>query len=194
MSTTIPLPPALSPPLPPLRGSEDALYEIVDGQRVELPPMSIYAARIASLLGRKLGDFSEAQGLGETVVEGLFRLPLPKDRNRRPDVAFVSYKSWPKSRPMPESDNAWDVVPDLAVEVVSPTDLAEDLMGKVEEYFRAGVSLVWVVYPRLRLVQVYESLVRTRGLTRADELAGDPVLPGFRLPLATLFPEGSAAP
>lgn len=167
----------------------DALYEIVHGQRVELPPMSAYASRIASRLGGKLNEFAEAHALGEAVVETLFRLSLPDDYNRRPDVALVSYQRWPKDRPLPEDDNAWDVVPDLAVEVVSPTDRAEDLLEKVDEYFRAGVRLVWVLYPRRRLVHVYESLTQIRGLTRTDELDGGTVLPGFRLPLATLFQE-----
>ena len=97
----------------------------------------------------------------------------------------------PRTDPCPSSDNAWDVAPDLAVEVVSPTDLAEELMDKVAEYFQAGVRLVWVVYPRLRLIHVYESLTQVRGLTAADELDGGAVLPGFRTPVAALFPEAA---
>jgi len=78
---------------------------------------------------------------------------------------------------------------DLAVEVVSPTDRAEDVMEKVLEYFQAGVELVWIIYPRLQLVYVYESLIKVRGLTAADTLDGGNVLPGFRTPVAALFPE-----
>ncbi len=174
----------------PVNG-DDSLYEIVRGQRVELPPMSAYASRIASRLGGKLNEFAEAHSMGEAVVETLFRLPFPEDCNRRPDVALVTAERWPRDRPMPEDDNAWDVVPDLAVEVISPTDRAEDLLEKVEEYFRAGVRLVWVIYPRRRLVYVYQSLTQIQGLTRAEELDGGTVLPGFRLPLAALFQEES---
>jgi Uma2 family endonuclease len=191
MSTAAVLNPVLAS-VPSIR-DDDALYEIINGQRVELPPMSAYAGIVASRLHGKLTEFASANPVGEPVIEVLFRLPLNGDRNRRPDVAFVSYKRWPKGRPVPIDDNAWDVVPDLAIEVVSPNDLAEDLLEKVQEYFRAGVEMVWVVYPRLRLIQVYESLSRIRGLTRTDELDGGPVLPGFRLPLATLFPEEPAA-
>ncbi len=170
---------------------DEALYEIINGQRVELPPMSVYATRLASRLVTKLNEFAGARALGEAVGETLFRLPLPDDRNRRPDVALVSYERWPKDRLVSEDDNAWDVVPDLAVEVISPTDRAEDLLEKVDEYFRAGVRLVWVIYPRRRLVHVYESLTQIHGRTRTDELDGGAVLPGFRLPLATLFQEES---
>jgi Uma2 family endonuclease len=177
--------------------ADDELYEIIDGQRVGLPPMGIRAAWIASLLVQHLGPFRRAQNLGRTVGEGLFRLPLPIDRNRRPDVAFVAYDRWAKGRPLPESDNAWDVLPNLAVEVISPTDLAEDVQEKVAEYLRAGVTLVWVVYPRTSQVHVYESPSSIRVLSRTDELDGGEVLPGFRLPLTELFlesaPNGPAA-
>ncbi len=101
----------------------------------------------------------------------------------------MSLERWPKDRPIPGEGNAWDVVPDLAVEVVSPNDNAEELLIKADEYFRAGVRMVWIVYPRQRLVFVYESLTQVRGLTRADVLDGGAVLPGFRLPLQELFPE-----
>jgi Uma2 family endonuclease len=187
-------------PVPPpanLSIADDELYEIIDGQRVGLPPMGIQAAWIASLLDQHLGYFGRTQNLGRTVCEGLFRLPLPVDRNRRPDVAFVAYDRWAKSRPLPESDNAWDVLPNLAVEVISPTDLAEDVQVKVAEYLQAGVTLQWVVYPRTGKVHVYESPSRIRVLSRTDELDGSTVLPGFRLPLTELFlesaPNGPAA-
>src|SRR4029077_15446941 len=130
-----------------------------------------------------------AQNLGHTVCHALFRLPLPIDRQRRPAVAFVAYDRWAKGRRLSESDNAWDVLPNLAVEVISPTDLAEDVQEKVAEYFRAGVTLVWVVYPRTCQAHVYESLWSIRVLSRTDELNGNAVITGFRLPLTELFLE-----
>ncbi len=81
---------------------------------------------------------------------------------------------------MSPTDNAWDVVPDLAVEVTSPTDFAEDQLQKVAEYFQAGVRLVWVVYPDQRCIHVYEAWNRIRVVTEADTLDGGVVLPGFR--------------
>ena len=173
---------------PPANGDE-VLYEIIDGRWVELPPMSFFAARIASRLVGWLIAFSRTKALGEAVMETLFHLPLPLDRNRRPDVAFVSLQRLRQAGTQPKDDNAWNVVPNLAVEVVSPNELAEDLLEKIEEYFQAGVQMVWVVYPRRQIIQVYESLTHIRGLTRTDELDGGTVLPGFRLPLATLFEE-----
>src|SRR5207253_5803662 len=115
---------------------DELLYEIIDGQRVEIPPMSAYATLIAFQLTSYLNEFARVRNLGRAVTEILIHLPLPEDRNRRPDGIFVSYQRWPKGQPIPEDDNAWSVVPDLVIEVVSPTDLAEDLLAKVEEYFR----------------------------------------------------------
>ena len=194
MNSTAVLDPVLATP-PPLHDDESP-YEIIDGKRVELPPMSIYAAVIATELSRKLGNHGEAQGLGRAVTDGLFRLPLARDRNRnrQPDVAFVSYARWPRERPLPLTVNAWDVVPDLAIEVISPTDGFEEVLGKVAEYFEAGASQVWLLSPALRMVQVYESLTRIHGLTAADELDGGAVLPGFRTPVAALFPEAAPSP
>ncbi len=189
MNSTAVLEPVLATP-PPLRDDETP-YEIIDGARVELPPMSIYAVVTATELSRKLGNHGEAQNLGRAVTDGLFRLPLARDRNRnrQPDVAFLTYARWPKERPLSLVVNAWDVVPDLAVEIVSPTDRVEELFEKIAEYFEAGVSLVWVLFPNLQMVQVYESLTRVHGLTAADELDGGAVLPGFRTSVAGLFPE-----
>lgn len=168
---------------------EDDSYEIVNGQRIEGAPMSAYSGKIASRLVRKLGSVADDQQLGEVVGEVLFRFPLPQDsgRNRKPDVAFVSSQRWPPDRPQPIGDNAWDVVPDLAVEVISPTDPFEDVMDKVIEYFQAGVRLVWVVLPKHRRVLVYDAADRLRQLTISDALDGGDVLPGFRLPLDRLF-------
>lgn len=168
-------------------------YEVINGVKVELPPMSTDSQVLASRLVRHLSNHGVDHDLGEAVTETLFRLPLPIDRNRRPDVAFVPYSRWAKNRPFPAT-NAWDVLPELCVEVVSPSDMADELMDKVREYFQAGVRLVWVFYPRHHLVQVYESLTTVRGLGRADTLNGGPVLPGFQLPLTELFPEPPTPP
>jgi Uma2 family endonuclease len=161
-------------------------YEIIDGVRVEMPPMSAQSNGLAALLAYYLTHHGLAGNVGLAYPEMLFKLPLPVDRNRRPDVAFVPFTRWPKTRPFPTT-NAWDVLPDLAVEVVSPSDLAEDDREKVREYFRAGVRLVWVIYPRLQIVDVYESAKLVRVLERDEELEGGVVLPGFRLPLRELF-------
>ncbi|CEF48429.1 unnamed protein product [uncultured bacterium] len=175
--------------LPEPLETDEALYEVVKGQRVETPPMSIRASIIASNLGAELWTFAEAHGVGWVVIEGVFRVPIPEDHSlsRRPDVAFVSADKMRAGSEWGLDARAADVVPDLAVEVTSPTDCAEDQREKILEYFQAGVRAVWVVYPRLRIVDVYESPTRVQVLTEADTLRVDPVLPGFELALSRLF-------
>jgi Uma2 family endonuclease len=184
-----------APPRPPDEPDEPT-YEILYGQRREMPPMSVDAGVVALRLVKMMAPFAEGRGFGEVVSEILFRLPLPEDatRNRRPDVAFVSFDRWPAGRELPYGANAWDVVPDLAVEVVGPSDPAEDLLDKVPEYFRAGVRLVWVIYPKQRQAYIYESPDRVRVVTVAGALDGGGVVPGFTLPLASLFDPPRAAP
>jgi Uma2 family endonuclease len=173
-----------------LLNGDEPLFEIIDGQRLEIPHMGALASIMASRLVTELQNYGTIHDLGQAAMETLFRLPLPKERNRRPDVAFVSFQRWPKGRREGLDENAWNVVPELAVEVVSPTDDAEELLDKVGEYFRAGVLLVWLIYPKQALVHVYESLTNVRGFTRSDTLDGGTVLPGFQLPLADLFLAG----
>jgi Uma2 family endonuclease len=186
------MPAVISPAVPRVgpqaRLDDEPLFEIIDGERVELLPMSILANRVSSTVHVYLGHHLLANPVGEALMETLFRLPLPVDRNRRPDVAVVSAQTIAQAPPQPGSDNAWAVLPELMVEVVSPHDLAEDIIERLNEYFAAGTKLVWIVYPTQRLLHVYESPRQVRILGDADELDGGVVLPGFRLPVASLFP------
>lgn len=170
---------------------DDKFYEVVDGKRMVMPPMSYYAGIVASKLSGQLNVhlYAQHRPAGNVVVEVLFRLPLAQDasRNRRPDIAFVSDERWPIDRPKSSRANAWDVVPDLTVEVISPNDFAQEQLEKVLEYFEVGVRLVWVVYPEQRHVCVYESPTKVRVLTSDDTLDGGVVLPGFQLRLDRLF-------
>lgn len=180
---------------------EESLYEIINGQKVELPPMSIYANRVAGKLFTRLDSHAEMNRLGMAVTEALFILDPARNCRRRPDVAFVSAAKWPLDRPLPESGD-WEMVPDLAVEVVSPNDLAQELFAKMHEYFRYGVQQVWIILPIDQEIYLYDSPTKLRVLTAADELDGGPLLPGLRLPVASLFQhqpqtaptESSAAP
>jgi len=165
---------------------EIPFYEVVDGQVVEQEPMGAYEIRLATLLVARLEAFAREHQLGRAVQEMLFDLALPTHRKRRPDVAFVSFERWPQQRRIPRTE-AWEVIPNLAVEMVSPTDRADNVMDKVAEYFEAGVEQVWVIFPSQELVYIYASTTRVDILTRSETLHGDPILPRFQLPLTELF-------
>lgn len=173
--------------------NDDVLYEVVDGQFVELEPMGAYQTRIAFVLATQIEVFSRSRALGRAVTEMLFALNEDYSLKRRPDVAFVSYDRWPSDRRIPETE-AWDVVPNLAVEVVSPTNDFNEVVRKVAEYLDAGVDLVWVVVSSLKQVYVYQSDTDIRVLKQADQLDSGRVLPEFRFSVAELFEETQAAP
>jgi Uma2 family endonuclease len=168
----------------------DDLYEIVDGKRIQLNNSPL-GAWIVSKFAFPLANFVQAHQLGWTISHALFHLPAPINRDRRPDIAFVSYERWARNRPLSLTDDAWDVIPNLTTEVVSPSDTVQELQQKIHEYFRAGVELVWVVYPVHSKIHVYQSPTQITVLSRGDVLDGGTVVPGFKLPLMVLFPEYS---
>jgi Uma2 family endonuclease len=163
----------------------DLLYEVVNGQMVEKEPMGAYEILIGSFLNTRLDSFARESNCGRAVSEMLFDLGAGLSQ-RRPDVAYVSYDRWPRQRRVPRLQ-AWAVVPELAVEVISPSNTFEEILGKVHEYFQAGAQHVWVVAPPLQQVYVYQSPSHIRVLNIQDALTGDPFLPGFRLQLSELF-------
>jgi Uma2 family endonuclease len=160
-------------------------YEVVDGVRVEREPMGAFETVLASWLCYVINRFAAGKKLGLAVNEVLFVLNAARNLHRRPDVAFVSYARWPTS--IVAREPAWDAVPDLAMEIVSPTNLAEEIDRKITDYFQAAVRLVWVFYPDSGRVYVYQSPTHVSILERTDILDGDEVLPGFRLPIAELY-------
>jgi Uma2 family endonuclease len=160
-------------------------YEVIDGIRVEREPMGAFETVLASWLCYLLNGFAAGRKLGLAVNEVLFVLNASRNLKRRPDVAFVSYTRWPAS--IVAREPAWNVVPDLAVEIVSPTNLAEEIDSKVTDYFQSGVRLVWVFYPDAGRVYVYQSPTQVSILERPDALDGGEVLPGFRLPIGQLY-------
>jgi Uma2 family endonuclease len=171
---------AISPPLSP-----DALYEVVDGVVVELPPMSTYSQLIAFRIGKLLDAFVQPRHLGIVFVETLLILDAIRNLRKRPDVAFVSQDRSPGEL-IPERGD-WEVVPDLAVEVTSPGDLYDEVMEKVQDYFRYGVLSVWVVWPLERQVYIYHAPTKVTILTETDTLEADGALAGLQIPLLGLF-------
>src|SRR5438132_9904411 len=94
------LEPRITPPRPT---ADETLYEVVNGQRVELPPVSAYSTLVGSRLQQDLGPFAAAHRLGIVVGEMLFILDAERNLRRRPDVAFVSTERWPLDRLIPEA-------------------------------------------------------------------------------------------
>ena len=163
----------------------DGLFEVIDGRIVE-KTTGAYECWLASVIFGALDPYNSANPVGRVVQEMIFDLRPHVDRERRPDVAFVSFARWAGNRRIPRL-RSWAVVPELAVEIISLTNSADAVAEKLEEYYKAGVVLVWVVYPGQSKVYAYTSTTAVRVLAPGDELDGGDVLPGFRLPLQDLF-------
>ena len=103
---------------------------------------------------------------------------------RRPDFAFVSKSSW---QGFPPKTNEWDVIPNWAVEVVSPSNSADEMIGKVEEYFAAGVELVWLIYTSTPCVYVYSSPADIAVFKPGESVTAAPVLSELTIRVTELF-------
>lgn len=159
---------------------EDRACELIDGVLVE-KAVGLKESLLAGVLITVLNLHVRPRNLGiVTGEQGTIQL-MP-DLVRIPDVAFISWDRMP-GRAQP-SGAAPLLVPDLAVEVISKSNTPGEMTIKRAEYFSAGVTVVWEVDPKIRVVTVYHSPTQAVTLTAADTLDGAPVLPGFSLPLS----------
>jgi Uma2 family endonuclease len=104
---------------------------------------------------------------------------------RRPDVSFINWEHL--SPEQAEAEGHVSVVPDLAVEVLSPNDRVYEVDEKAAEWLAAGVRLLWMVHPRAREIQVRRPEGPIATLKESDELSGEEVIPGFRCRVGDLF-------
>lgn len=165
-----------------IEARENRLCELVDGVLVE-KTVGFFESIFAVRLARRLGDFVDENNLGVVTGEGGMMRLFP-GLVRIPDVAFASWKEFPDGvtdEPVP------NVVPDLAVEVLSEGNTKQEMDGKLEDYFGAGVRLVWFVEPRKKTVEVFTSKDASTVLSQNATLTGGDVLPGFSLPLTLFF-------
>jgi Uma2 family endonuclease len=172
-------------------GGSDGLFEVIGKTVIGKPPMGVLESTLASLLLELMGPFARSMKLGQVFCEVLFDLRPAVDRSYRPDLAFLSAAKWPIHRRGPQTES-WPIIPDLAVEVISTSNLGAVVLLKVRDYLRAGVELVWVIYPSAEEIHVFDaqnpSIVGR--LQRGDVLRGGRLISGFELPLSTLFGEG----
>ena len=168
-----------------LEAPRKRICELIDGVLVE--KASGYSESVlATCLIVSLNTFVRPRNLGlVTAPDGTIRLWA--GRVRIPDVAFTSWERMPNRRRPPEPIPS--LAPDLAVEVLSISNTAAEMNLKRQDYFTAGVRLVWEVDPGTRTVSVYTASAESVVLTATAILDGGTVLPGFALPLRELFAE-----
>lgn len=181
-------------PAPGMATEEDALRveateerpcELIDGILMERT--SGYDESILALaIGELLRGFVRPKRLGLVAGEQ-GPLKLAPGVIQVPDVSFVSagrLRGGKRPRtPIPH------LVPDLAVEIISPSNTPQEMQRKLAAYFKAGVRLVWLVYPIKRTVVVYTAPRTKTTLNASDTLTGGKVLPGLEIQLKDLFAE-----
>ena len=113
-----------------------------------------------------------------------------RNRNcRAPDISFVTRSRLVQLGFKPSARQFFPGAPDLAVEILSPTNTEADLDARLKDFFSSGAQLVWLVDPDSRTLQVCHSLEERVTLSAGGSLDGEKLLPGFSLPVATLFKE-----
>lgn len=159
--------------------------ELVRGELAEMPTPGAIHNLIVGLMYRLISAFASDHRLGVAFGDNMrYALSRGPDTVRIPDVSFVAWERVPESG-IPEG--SWLIPPDLAVEVVSPTDNANDVYDKAREYVESGVRIVWVFWPKRRAVSVHTRDEKTAELGPDDLLDGGDVLPRFSVRVSELF-------
>jgi Uma2 family endonuclease len=164
-------------------GLERRLCELVDGVLVE-KAMSKAASLLTTVIIQKIWNFVAKKNLGVILgADGMIRT-FP-GQVRIPDVSFISWDRYPGEE-FPD-EGVSSVVPNLAVEVISPGNPRAEIDRKLRDYFLADVELAWVIEPKSQKAKSYTSPDEVVQIGKTGSLDGGSVLPGFRLPLKQLF-------
>ncbi|HEX4824925.1 MAG TPA: Uma2 family endonuclease [Candidatus Polarisedimenticolaceae bacterium] len=163
--------------------NSDERHELVAGFIVAEPLPSPLHDQVRQRLFLRIHEFVAARKLGKVFFATGFKLSVSPDTVRGPDFAFVRGERLSGHNLLRFIPGA----PDLAVEVLSPTNRRGEILIKVAEYLHANGRLVWVIDPRRRLATTYRSLDPPRLIAADGALEGEDVLPGFSVPLASLF-------
>jgi len=165
----------------------DRTFELVAGEIVEVPS-NPYASQIAARISMYIGMYLLQHNIGHVTGEaGGY---IVSGERYAPDVAYISKPRQPELARAGYNPNP----PDLAVEVVFPTapETARLLTVKVANYLAAG-TVVWVVYPETKEVEVFAPGQPAHILNREGTLEGGELLPGFSLAVSAIFPDEPAA-
>lgn len=158
-------------------------YELDEGRLIFVPPSAFKSSQVAMLVGFLLLQFVRERNLGVVGGEqGGVVLRRGPDTVRAPDVSFIR-----RERMVDTGRGYFSGAPDVAVEVLSPSDRYTAVARKVSQYLAAGVRLVWVIDPYARTAAIYRPGQEVEELSEDGVLDGEDVIPGFCLPLSEIW-------
>jgi Uma2 family endonuclease len=157
--------------------------ELSRGLLVREPRPGPLHQRVVSNLHYVLRKFIQSNPTGSVELETEFLLPIEPLTIRAPDLAFIRLERLPAELP----PSRWPFAPDLAIEVVSPSNRLSAMQEKIIDYFDAGTTLVWVIDPKSRTAMAYRSAGDVTLLREGDILEGGDVLPGFSIRIRELM-------
>jgi Uma2 family endonuclease len=162
---------------------EDGRFELIRGRLVPVGQPNFEHGDVMTWLAGALSRHVREHQLGRVAGgDPFFIFERDPDTVRGPDIAFVRADRLPADR-----DRLLELVPDLTVEVRSPSDRRSKVEAKAQWYLSQGVQLVWLVEPTRRTVTVYRPEQPPRILHVGDVLDGEDVIPGFQMPVAEIF-------
>jgi Uma2 family endonuclease len=179
----------------------EAGVEIVEGEIIEMSPATRQHNLANRTLFRELDTYVAKHDLGEVFFETPYVLDGQKRHHwvkgsRVPDVSFVTRQRIDEhDQEHGDEDGPWWLAPDLAVEIVSQNDKYTDVQNKIEEYLRFGVRAVWIIDPQRRAISQHTAEQPGGSIYHEDAtLPGEPILPGWSIAVADVFPTPPAQP
>jgi Uma2 family endonuclease len=164
------------------------IHEVVDGELVMSPKNTWYHGRICTRLLFALETCNRAHRLG-AVLDSSTGFWMFNRNCRAPDISFVSRARMISLGFRPNERRFFPGAPDLAVEILSTSNTRSEIDQRLKDFFASGTQLAWVIDPELQRVEVCQSPTRRQLIGSGGHLEGDPLLPGFRFPIADLFKE-----
>jgi Uma2 family endonuclease len=166
-------------------GDDECRYDLIEGELYRMSPASPKHGAVVHEFSTSLGIYLRSNPIGGAYgAESGFRLSRDPDTVLAPDAAFVRSEKIP---PDDQQDGYWEVVPDLVVEVISPSDTVRYVVDKVAAYLDAGVEVVLTIDPKRLTLSIHTQDGVTRTLRENDVLELPNILPGFSLPVREIF-------
>ncbi|MDX2078155.1 MAG: Uma2 family endonuclease [bacterium] len=164
---------------------ETRRFELIEGVIEEMSPASMEHGRLSGRILGKIFVYLESNPIGLPFGDGV-GYQLKEYNILMPDMSFIS-----KSRLITPLPKVYPIAPDLAVEVISPSNTYREIRSKIEAYLAHGTQLVWAVYPEDKVVDVWRAMpdgsLNKRTFTINDTLSGEGILPDFTLPISQIF-------